>query len=392
MDLTLSAEELHFRDTVRGWLRANVPRPWTVPLKDDESKRAHLEYLRSWQRTLFDGGWAGVSWPKEHGGRGITIIQQSIFQEELALAGAPQQLGVIGEGLVGPTIIAVGNESQKQQFLKPLLMGKHIWCQGFSEPNAGSDLAALNTKAVLDGDHYVVNGQKIWTSFGHVANWCLLVVRTDPAAPKHKGLTCLLVDMTSPGVAVRPLKMMTGDAEFNEMFFTDVRVPASNLLGKVNEGWGVALTALGNERANLGTGLYMMFKRDCDALIARAATIERNGQPITKDPFVRQKLAQAHLDLEVFRLNSLRTLSGMNNTHAPGPEGSILKLYWSEMNQRNAQIALEVLGLNGQSWDFDEGRWAFNYLRSRGNTIEAGTSEIQRNIIAQRVLGLPRSY
>lgn len=392
MDLTLTAEELHFRDTVRGWLRANVPPPWTAALKDDESKRGHLEYLRSWQRALFDGGWAGVSWPKEHGGRGVSIIQQSIFQEELAIAGAPQQLGVIGEGLVGPTIIAVGTESQKQQFLKPLLMGDHIWCQGFSEPNAGSDLAALNTKAVLDGDHYVVNGQKIWTSFGHVANWCLLVVRTDPAAPKHKGLTCLLVDMTSPGVAVRPLKMMTGDAEFNEMFFTDVRVPASNVLGQVNEGWGVALTALGNERANLGTALYMMFKRDCDALIARAATIERNGQPITKDPLVRQKLAQAHLDLEVFRLNSLRTLSGMNNTHAPGPEGSILKLYWSEMNQRNAQIALEVLGLNGQSWDFDEGRWAFNYLRSRGNTIEAGTSEIQRNIIAQRVLGLPRSY
>ena len=198
MDLTLTAEELSFRDTVRSWLKANVPPAWTVPLKDDESKRAHLEYLRAWQRTLFDGGWAGISWPKEHGGRGVTIIQQSIFQEELALAGAPQQLGVIGEGLVGPTIISVGTEAQKQQFLKPLLMGQDIWCQGFSEPNAGSDLAALNTRAVLDGDHYVVNGQKIWTSFGHVANWCLLVVRTDPVAPKHKGLTCLLVDMTSP--------------------------------------------------------------------------------------------------------------------------------------------------------------------------------------------------
>ncbi len=392
MDLTLNAEEIQFRDTLRDWLQANAPPPWTVPLKSDESKRAHLEYLRAWQRTMFDGGWAGVSWPKEHGGRGITIIQQSIFQEELALAGAPQQLGVIGEGLVGPTIIAVGTDAQKQQFLKPLLKGEHIWCQGFSEPNAGSDLAALNTRAVLDGDHYVVNGQKIWTSFGHVANWCLLVVRTDASAAKHKGLTCLLVDMASHGVAVRPLKMMTGDSEFNEMFFTDVRVPVANVLGKVNEGWGVALTALGNERANLGTGLYMMFKRDCDALIAKAATIHRNGKPITDDPLVRQKLAQAHLDLEVFRLNSLRTLSGMNNTHAPGPEGSILKLYWSEMNQRNAQIAIEVLGLSGQLWDFDEGRWAFNYLRSRGNTIEAGTSEIQRNIIAQRVLGLPRSY
>jgi alkylation response protein AidB-like acyl-CoA dehydrogenase len=392
MDLSLTPEETQFRDAVRAWLKANVPPAWTHSLKDPESKRAHRDYLRAWQRKLFDGGWAGLSWPKEHGGRGATIIEQSIFQEELAMVGAPDRLGVIGEGLVGPTIISVGTEAQKQQFLKPMLMGDHIWCQGFSEPNAGSDLASLNTRAVIDGDHYVVNGQKIWTSFGHVANWCMLIVRTDPTAPKHKGLTCLLVDMKSPGVTVRPLKMMTGDSEFNELFFTDVRVPVANVLGAVNEGWGVALTALGNERANLGTPLYLMFKRDFDLLLARAKTIHRHGRPITEDPIVRQKLAQAHLELEVFRLNSLRTLSGMSNAHAPGPEGSILKLFWSEMNQRNTQLYLEVLGLAGQSWDFDEGRWGFNYLRARGNTIEAGTSEIQRNIIAQRVLGLPRSY
>jgi alkylation response protein AidB-like acyl-CoA dehydrogenase len=189
MDLTCSAEELQFRNTVREWLQANLPPPWTRPFKEAESKHEYLAYLRDWQRKLYDGGWAGVSWPKEHGGRGISVIEQSIFQEELALAQTPDRLGVIGEGLVGPTIIAVGTDAQKQQFLKPILMGEHIWCQGFSEPNAGSDLAALGTNAVLDGDHYVVNGQKIWTSFGHVANWCLLVVRTDPAAPKHKGNT-----------------------------------------------------------------------------------------------------------------------------------------------------------------------------------------------------------
>jgi alkylation response protein AidB-like acyl-CoA dehydrogenase len=392
MDLSLTDEETQFRDAVRAWLKTNVPSPWTNPLKDPETKRAHHDYLRAWQRKLFDGGWAGLSWPKEHGGRGATIIEQSIFQEELATVGAPDRLGVIGEGLVGPTIISVGTEAQKQQFLKPMLMGDHIWCQGFSEPNAGSDLASLSTRAVIDGDHYVVNGQKIWTSFGHIANWCMLIVRTDPAAPKHKGLTCLLVDMKSPGVTVRPLKMMTGDSEFNELFFTDVRVPIANVLGAVHEGWGVALTALGNERANLGTPLYLMFKRDFDLLVARAKTIHRNGKPVTEDPIVRQRIAQAHLELEVFRLNALRTLSGMSNAHAPGPEGSILKLFWSEMNQRNTQLYLDVLGLSGQSWDFDEGRWGFNYLRSRGNTIEAGTSEIQRNILAQRVLGLPRSY
>lgn len=392
MDLSLTDEETRFRDAVRAWLKTNVPSRWTNPLKDPETKRAHHDYLRAWQRKLFDGGWAGLSWPEEHGGRGATIIEQSIFQEELAMVAAPDRLGVIGEGLVGPTIISVGTEAQKQQFLKPMLMGDHIWCQGFSEPNAGSDLASLNTRAVIDGDHYVVNGQKIWTSFGHIANWCMLMVRTDPAAPKHKGLTCLLVDMESPGVTVRPLKMMTGDSEFNELFFTDVRVPIANVLGAVHEGWGVALTALGNERANLGTPLYLMFKRDFDLFVARAKTIQRNGRPITEDPIVRQKIAQAHIELEVFRLNALRTLSGMSNAHAPGPEGSILKLFWSEMNQRNSQLYLEVLGLSGQSWDFDDGRWGFNYLRSRGNTIEAGTSEIQRNILAQRVLGLPRSY
>lgn len=282
MDLTLSAEELQFRNTVRGWLQANMPPTWTRPLRDSESKREYLAYLRDWQRTLFDSGWAGISWPKEHGGRGVSIIEHSIFQEELAIAQAPDRLGVIGEGLVGPTIIAVGTEAQKQQFLKPLLIGEHIWCQGFSEPDAGSDLAALGTKAVLDGDHYVVNGQKIWTSFGHVANWCLLVVRTDSAAPKHKGLTCLLVDMKSPGVVVRPLRMMTGDEESNELFFTDVCVPASNVLGQVNQGWGVAMTALGKERANLGTGLYLRYKRHLDSLLERAKTMRRAGRPKTR--------------------------------------------------------------------------------------------------------------
>jgi alkylation response protein AidB-like acyl-CoA dehydrogenase len=392
MDLTLTPSEQAFRDTVRAWLKTNVPRSEGEVPSEGDWKGAHLEFLKKWQRTMFEGGWAGVSWPKEHGGRGATVIEQAIFQEELASADAPDRLGVIGEGLVGPTIIATGTEAQKAKFLKPILSGEHIWCQGFSEPNAGSDLAALGTKAVRDGDHFVVNGQKIWTSFAHLADWCLLIVRTDPTAAKHKGLTALLVDMKSPGVSVRPLKMMSGDAGFNEMFFTDVRVPAANMLGKLNDGWNVALTALGNERANLGTGLYIMFKKSFDLLIQKAKTTLRNGKPLTDDPIIRQKLAQGHLDLEVFRLNTLRTLTGLARAEAPGPEGSILKLYWSEMNQRNVQLTLEVLGLEGQSWDCDSGRWAYSYLRARGNTIEAGTSEVQRNIIAQRVLGLPRSY
>ena len=392
MDLNLTPDEQRFRDALRAWFRAHRPEPWNGTVKDAESRHAYYEYLRAWQRTLFEGGWAGVAWPQPYGGRGATLIEQAIFQEELARADAPDRLGVIGEGLVGPTIIALGTEEQKRRFLPAMLAGEHIWCQGFSEPNAGSDLAALGTRAVLDGETYVVNGQKIWTSFAHVADWCMLLVRTNPDAPKHKGLSCLLVDMKSEGIEVRPLRMITGDAGFNEVFFTNVHVPAAHLLGRAGEGWTTAMVALGNERANLGTGMYVIFKRNLDALIDQARTTRRHGRPLIADPLVRQKLAQADLELEVFRLNTLRSLSRMSKSGTAGPEGSVLKLYWSEMNQRIAETALEVLGPEAQQWDFGGGQWAYQYLRSRGNTIEAGTSEVQRNILAQRVLGLPRSY
>jgi len=389
MDLGLTDGELKFRDELRAWLKANLP-PKMVKTVDNSA--AHYEYLTAWQRKLYEGGWAGISWPKEYGGRGASLIEQAIYQEEMALADAPERMGTIGQGLVGPTIIAVGSEEQKKRYLSKILSGEEIWCQGFSEPNSGSDVASLETKAVLDGDHFVVNGQKIWTSYAHIAQQCLLIVRTDPAAPKHKGITSLLVDMKTPGIAVKPLKMMSGDSGFNEMFFTNVRVPVTDVIGKVNEGWSVAITALANERANLGTGLYVVFKRNLDAMVEKARELKRGGRAVLDDPAMRQRLAQAYVDLEVFRLNTTRSLSMMNKTGAPGPEGSIQKLYWSELNQRMSQIAMEVLGPYSQLADYDGGRWTYAYLRSRGNTIEAGTSEIQRNIIAQRVLGLPRSY
>jgi alkylation response protein AidB-like acyl-CoA dehydrogenase len=389
MDLGLNPSELKFRDELRSWLKANLP---AKMVKTADSGHEYHEYLKAWQQKLYQGGYAGISWPKEYGGRGSSFIEQAIFQEELALADAPERMGTIGQGLVGPTIITVGTEEQKKRYLPAILSGDEVWCQGFSEPNAGSDLAALETKGVRDGDDFVVNGQKIWTSYAHIADQCLLVVRTDPAAPKHKGLTSLLVDMKSPGITVRPLKMMSGDSGFNEMFFTNVRVPVKNVLGQVNDGWNVAITALSNERANLGTGLYVMFKRNLDAVLDQARKLKRGGKPAIEDPVLRQRLALAYVDLEVFRLNTTRSLSNLNKTGIPGPEGSIQKLYWSELNQRNAQIAMEVLGPYAQLSQFDDGRWIYNYLRSRGNTIEAGTSEVQRNIIAQRVLGLPRSY
>jgi alkylation response protein AidB-like acyl-CoA dehydrogenase len=392
MDLGLTPSEQKFRDELRAWLTANLPAKTASAVRTAASTAEHHEFLKAWQRKLYEGGYAGINWPKEFGGRGASFIEQAIFQEELALTDAPERMGTIGQGLVGPTIIAVGTETQKKRYLPAILSGDEVWCQGFSEPNAGSDLAAAETKAVRDGDDFVVNGQKIWTSYAHIADQCLLVVRTDTAAAKHQGLTCLLVDMKSPGVSVRPLKMMSGDSGFNEMFFSNVRVPAAHALGKVNDGWNVAITALSNERANLGTGLYVVFKRNLEAVIDHARKIQRNGKPALADPVLRQRLAQAWVDLEVFRHNTTRSLSNLNKTGAPGPEGSIQKLYWSELNQRNAQIAMEVLGPQALASGFDGGRWSYNYLRSRGNTIEAGTSEVQRNIIAQRVLGLPRSY
>ncbi len=393
MDLNLTPNEQTFRDEFRAWLDTNVPAEWTGGgSTSSEDNAAYLQYLHDWQRKLYDGGWAGISWPKEYGGRGATLMEQSIFQAELARANAPQLIGTIGLSLVGPTIIAMGKEAQKARYLAKILSGEEIWCQGFSEPNAGSDLAALGTKAAREGDAFLVNGQKIWTSFAQMADWCLLLVRTDSAAPKHRGITCLLTDMHSEGISVRPLRQMSGDSGFNEVFFSNVRVPAAQILGEVNKGWTTGITALMNERANLGAGIQVVFKRNLEALIARARTIERNGRPASEDPLVRQKLAQAYLELEILRLNTNRALTSLAKTGIPGPEGSTQKLYWSEMNQRTQQAAQEILGPYGQLKDFDNGMWEYAYLRTRGNTIEAGTSEIQRNIIAERVLGLPKSY
>lgn len=391
MDLSLTAGEQAFRDELRNWLAANPPQ---LPAQTShaEADAAYIQSLRHWQRTLFEGGWSGIAWPKEYGGRGATLVEQSIFQEEMAAAGAPELIGVIGLSLAGPTIMAVGTEAQKKRYLPSILSADEIWCQGFSEPNAGSDLAALSTKAIREGDEFIINGQKIWTSFAHFADWCLLLVRTDSSGPKHHGITCLLVDMKMPGIEVRPLRMMTGESAFNEVFFTDVRVPVSQLLGEVNQGWGVAITVLMNERANLGAGLYAMFRKNYRLLVQRLVETRRDGLPALEHPWVRQKVAQIYVELEIFRHNTNRALTSQMKTGMPGAEGSIQKLYWSEFNQRMTQTAMELLGPEAQLTDFDAGTWVYQYLRSRGNTIEAGTSEVQRNIIAQRVLGLPRAY
>ena len=397
MDLNLTPQELAFRDEVRAWFAGNVPKDWVKRRNAEESMQARFAYLRAWQRNMFDAGWAGVSWPKEYGGRGATLMEQVIFIEEMARAEAPPMANVLGLGLIGPTIIAFGNEAQKKRYLKKILSAEEIWCQGFSEPNAGSDLAALSTEANLDGDTFVVNGQKIWNSYGWAADWCELVVRTDPNVPKHQGLTVLLVDMKSPGVEVRGLKQMSGESEFSELFFRDVRVPVANVVGKVNDGWRVAMGTLMHERGTFGAGLQVNYRRNFNRLVEIAHKIARNGRPASEDPVIRQKLAQMYAEIEVMRCNQMRAFSQINKTGVPGPEGSIQKIFWSELNQRFQQVAMEILGPYGQlahgaAEAFDDGQWEYGYLRSRGNTIEAGTSEIQRNIIGHFVLGLPKSY
>ncbi len=397
MDLNLTPQELRFRDEARAWFAANVPKDWVKRRDEEDSMAGRFEYLRAWQRTLYDAGWAGISWPKDFGGRGASVMEQVIFIEEMARAEAPPMANVIALGLIGPTIIAFGTPEQKKRYLAKMLSAEEIWCQGFSEPNAGSDLASLSTTAVRDGDHFVVNGQKVWTSYAWAADWCELVVRTDPAAPKHKGLTALLVDMHTPGVEVRGLKQMSGESEFGEIFFRDVRVPVANLLGKVNEGWTVAMGTLMHERGTFGAALQVNYRRNFNRLVEIAKKIDRNGKPAAQDPLIRQKLAQCYAEIEVMRLNQLRAFSRINETGVPGPEGSIQKIVWSELNQRFQQVAMEILGPYGQLAHgspgvIDEGQWAYGYLRSRGNTIEAGTSEIQRNIIGHFVLGLPKSY
>lgn len=395
MDLNLSAEEREFRDEFRAWLEANVPKDW--PEWREKPLEESFSYLRSWQRKLYEGGWAAVSWPREYGGRSATLMQQAIFWEEMARMEAPPMANALGLGLIGPTIIAYGTEAQRKRFIPKILSAEEIWCQGFSEPNAGSDLASLQMEARLEGNNYIVNGQKVWTSYGWIGDWCELVVRTDPTVAKHKGLTVLLVDMKSNGVEVRPLRQMTGESEFNEIFFRDVRVPVENALGKVNDGWNVAVSTLMHERGSYGARLHLLFKRNINRLIELSRTVRRNGHTAAQDPLMRQKLAQCYAEIEIMRLNQLRAFSRITATGIPGPEGSIQKIFWSELNQRVQQLAQELLGPYGQLMKgdpeaLDNGLWSYGYLRCRGNTIEAGTSEIQRNIIGHFVLGLPRSY
>src|SRR5881398_1557379 len=328
VDLTLSPQEQAFRDELRAWLEENHPG------SEPEGDEAAFEFRKEWQRELADARYAGLSWPEEYGGRGATLIEQAIFNEEMVRAKAPQLANVLGLVMGGPVVIAHGSDEQKQRYLKPILTAEEIWCQGFSEPESGSDLASLKTKSVKSNGEWIVTGQKVWTTFAHHAKWCMLVARTDPEAAKHKGLTYFLMDMEQDAVQVRPLRQITGESEFNELFIEEARVPDENIIGGEGNGWAVAITTLMHERATLAFGLQVSVQIAIKELVEHASsTPATDGKPATDDPLVRQRLAQLMIESEVLRLNAYRSLSATMHGGVPGPEGSLGKWHWSEVNQ-----------------------------------------------------------
>ncbi len=395
MDFKFSAQDEAFRQEFRSWLEANLakdhkPQEYVDAMHDEADNWQHrLE----WHRKMHSGGWVGISWPKEYGGRGASLIQQVIYQEELARSNPPPLVNGLGIMLVGPTIMHWGTDEQKKRYIPKILSAEEIWCQGYSEPNAGSDVASLQTRAVEEGDYFIINGQKVWTSDAHHADWCILLTRTDPNAPKHKGISYILVDMHSPGVTVRPLVQITGDANFNEVFFEDVKVPKKNLIGEKNQGWQVAITTLMFERSGIGGGRDMLGQ--VRELKRVATAVKRNGASAWDDADVRQKISQFACEALAIKYTGYRQITRRLKGLPPGPEGSVLKLCASELNLRMNKFAMELLGPYSQlaynaPMAIDKGRWSYRMLASRALTIAGGTSEIQHNIIGERVLGLPK--
>ncbi|MEI8001143.1 MAG: acyl-CoA dehydrogenase family protein [Actinomycetes bacterium] len=343
-----------------------------------------LALMRAWNRLVADAGYATISWPVAFGGRAASVMEQVVWAEEMDRAGAPALLNPIGLANIAPAIMEWGDDDQKERLLPPMRRGDHIWCQGFSEPDAGSDLASLRTSARRDGDHYVVNGQKIWNTLGDVADWCELLVRTDPDAPKHAGISCLLVDMTLPGIETRPITTITGDAEFNEIFFDDVRVPASALLGPEHQGWRVAMTTLNNERGGVAT-LHLMVRRRIAELLATARTVTvAEGVTATEDPRWRARLMRCYVEGEFLKFLSDRALSAAAHGRT-GAEGALVKLVWSETSQHVSTLAAELLGPDGLG-----GPWGTDRMHARSLGIAGGTTQVNKNIVARSVLGLPK--
>jgi alkylation response protein AidB-like acyl-CoA dehydrogenase len=393
VDLRETADDRTFRDEVRTFLEESLSGDFAVTRgrggPGDED--ALFDERRAWERHLGAHGWTCVGWPKEHGGRGLTLRQQVIYFEEYARARAPGRLGIVGEGLLGPTIIAFGSAEQQRRYLPPIVAGEELWCQGYSEPNAGSDLANLSTTAALEGDEWVVHGQKVWTSLAHWADWCFVLARTNRDAPKHKGISYLLVPMRQEGIEIRPIVQLTGDSEFNEVFFDGARTGRDQVVGDVDDGWRVAMGTLAFERGASTLGQQMAFRNELDAIVQVA---RRAG--VSDDPAVRQRLAQAHIGLEIMRLNALRTLAGSERGELDRA-AMVSKLYWATVHRGLGELAMDVLGAaalvcgeESPGRGYDPTALQRLFLFSRADTIYGGSNQIQRNIIGERALGLPK--
>jgi alkylation response protein AidB-like acyl-CoA dehydrogenase len=391
MDFDLTESERRFRDELRAFLDQNLPDAWRSQHPKEPWTDERRELARRWQAKLAEGRYVALDWPQAWGGREASLAERIIVQTELIRARAPRIIGHVGLDLVGPAIIEHGTDAQKKRFLENMRTSQELWCQGFSEPNAGSDLGGLRTRAVLDGDHWVVSGQKVWTSVAECADWCFLLARTDTDVKKHAGISALLVDMKQPGIDVRPLRQLTGEAEFNEVFFDNVRVPKENVVGKPGDGWKIAMGILAHERGPMWAFMFHGYMtEDLSQLLALA---KRRG--LDRDPVFRQRLARAHGDIEIMRLLGCRSLTAESRGEHLGPKTSLEKLFGSELSQRVRELAMDVLGndalvgLDDERAEW-EGRWLRFYLFSRADTIMGGTSEVQRTVIAHQLLGLPR--
>jgi alkylation response protein AidB-like acyl-CoA dehydrogenase len=394
MEVRFTPAEEVFRAEARAWLEANVPgsaRP------RGEDLRARRAFDLAWQRRMYEAGWAGISWPREYGGRGATLMEQLIWYEEYARAGAPEiSTTFVGLNHCGPTLVAWGTEAQKAYHLPRILRGEVIWCQGFSEPNAGSDLAGLQTRAVIEGDHLVVSGQKIWTSFGQIAEFQELLVRTDPAAPRHRGISWVICPMDARGIEVRPITTLTGGHDFCEVFYDDVRVPLANVVGKLNDGWRVAMATLSFERGTAFLSEQVRLGRRVEELARLAARVPgpRGQARAIDDDEVARRLALLSAEVDAMRAMSYRSISLAARTGVPGAEASVIRLFFSELVQRLDVLAMDILGASAVEAIGGErdtpGRWTELYLTGLSQTIGGGTKDIQRNIIGDRFLGLPR--
>ncbi|MGH9092690.1 MAG: acyl-CoA dehydrogenase family protein [Acidimicrobiales bacterium] len=403
MDLTYPAEAEAFRAEIRRWLEDNLPEGWGTPDKP-VTKAERRGFANAWAAKLREGGWICASWPVEYGGKGLSLLEQVVLNEEFARAEAPLRADFFGDTLVGPTILQWGTEEQKRELIPRILQGTITWCQGFSEPDAGSDLASLTTRAELDGDEWVINGQKVWTTQAQYADYVFLLARTNPDAPRHAGISYLLVPMRQPGVEVRPIEQVDGTAEFNEVFFTNARCPRENVVGGVDNGWKVAMTTLGFERGSSATTGHRRFARELDAIVREARARGRD-----KDPLVRQRLARAWSNVKIMEINGYRALTdALAGTHQAAALGACNKMFWSETHQQTMELALDVLGMDGQVLTggpeggemlpgVRRGRASYpvsdlqaSFFFSRSETIWGGTAQIQRNIVGERVLGLPK--